>query len=86
MRAQLWRRRRLGGDRARWLLGRRQSLALSFDFELRDFRGNLRFELIRSALEFIERFANLTCNLWQFLRPKDEQGQEEQEDGFGKPH
>jgi len=86
MRTHLWRRRWLGGDRARWLLGWRQSLALSFDFELCDFRGNLRFELIRSALEFIERFAYLTCDLWQFFRPKDEQGQEEQKDGLGEPH
>jgi len=86
MRAHFWRRRRLGGDRARWFLGWRQSLAFGFDFELCDFRGNLRFELIRSALKLIERFADLTCNLWQFLGPKDEQGQEEQEDGLGKTH
>jgi len=77
MRGQLWCRRRLRGDRARWFLGRRQSLALIFDLELCEFRGNLRLELIRSALELIQRFPYLTCDLWQLLGPKDEQGQEE---------
>ena len=47
---------------------------------LRDLRLDLGLELIRGAPELVERLAHLPRNLRQLLRPKDEQGQKEQED------
>src|SRR5579863_436556 len=51
-----------------------------------DFLLDLGPEFVGSPLEFIEPLARLTRNLRQLLRPKDNQGQEEQEDRLRKTH
>jgi len=47
---------------------------------------DLRLEFVRSPPEFVERFADHAGDLRQLLGPKDDEGQEEQEDRFGKAH
>src|SRR5579863_3616228 len=51
-----------------------------------DFLLDLRSKLIGGALEFVECFAHLTRDLRQLLRPKNDQGQKEEEDRLGKTH
>ncbi len=47
---------------------------------------DLRLELVGGALELVEVFADLAGDLRQLLRPKDDQGQKEQEDRLGEAH
>ena len=47
---------------------------------------DLGLELVGSALEFVEVFADLAGNLRQLLGPKDNEGQKEQEDCLGETH
>src|SRR3981081_2108387 len=77
-----WRRsdcalRRLGGG---------QNLLMVVHFQLRYLRLNLGFELVRGSAELIQSLAHLTSDFRQLLGPKDDQGQEKQEDGLRKTH
>src|SRR3954471_21110189 len=58
-----------------------QDLLLGFGIpvELGDFAFYLGFKLIGSALEFVQGTANLPSNFRQFLGPKDQQGNQKQE-------
>src|SRR5579871_3118041 len=69
-----------------WRLSRRQNLALIFQLQLRDFRGELRLEFVRGALKLVERLTDLAGYLRQLLGPKNQQGQKEQKDGLGESH
>jgi len=53
---------------------------------MRDFGFNLRSELVGGTAKFGEQTSGLTGDLWQLLRPKDDEGQEEQKDRLGKTH
>ena len=65
----------------------RQNLWLSiFDLQIRDFLLDLGLELVRSPPELVHPFAGLSRDPRQLLRPKDDKGQQEQEDRFGKTH
>ena len=70
-----------GRNRANWRLRWRQDgLARVLEVKAVDLRLDLRLEFVRGTLEFIERLANLATDLRQLLRPKDDQGQQEDED------
>src|SRR5579863_579195 len=51
-----------------------------------NFLFDLGLELVRGALELVERLAYLAGNLRQLLGPKDDEGQKEKEDRLGKTH
>src|ERR1035438_3877278 len=53
---------------------------------MRDFGFDLLSELVGSTAEFGEQTSRLTGDLRQLLRPKDDQGEEEQKDRLGKTH
>jgi hypothetical protein len=55
-------------------------LARDLDIKTVDLRLNLRLEFVGSTLEFVERLADLAADLRQLLGPKNDQGQEEDED------
>ena len=55
-------------------------LARNLDIKTVDLRLDLRLELVGRALEFVERLADLAADLRQLLGPKNDQGQEEDED------
>src|SRR6185295_18241174 len=77
IRRRLHRKRGNGAYRGlRW-----QDLLLGFGIpvELGDFAFYLGFKLIGSALEFVQGTANLPSNFRQFLGPKDQQGNQKQE-------
>lgn len=54
--------------------------------QLADFGLDLRLELVRSPLELVQHLADLTCNPRQFLRPEEQQGENEQYDRVRKTH
>src|SRR6185312_395085 len=72
-------RRRRRGNRVRERNGRDGVLDVGVQLQLADFIFNLRLELAAGALEFGQTFANLPSNFRQFLRPKDDQGQNKDE-------
>jgi hypothetical protein len=51
-----------------------------------DFSFDLRPELVRGAPQLGKKASGLTSHLRQLLRPKENEGQEEKEDGVGKTH
>lgn len=55
-------------------------LARDLDIKTVDLRLNLRLEFVGSTLEFVERLADLAADLRQLLGPKNDEGQEEDED------
>ena len=55
-------------------------LARDLDIETVDLRLDLRLEFVGRALEFVERLADLATDLRQLLGPKNDQGQQEDED------
>src|SRR5205807_1364038 len=63
----------------RWRRGQ-DGLARDLDIETVDLRLDLRLELVGRALEFVERLADLAADLRQLLGPKNDQGQQEDED------
>jgi len=56
------------------------------DLEVSNLGFDLRLELVRSATKFGEQASGLTSHLRQLLRPKKNEGQEEEEDCIGKTH
>ena len=55
-------------------------LARNLDIKTVDLRLDLRLEFVRSTLEFVEGLADLATDLRQLLGPKNDQGQQEDED------
>lgn len=55
-------------------------------FQMSNLLFDLGFEFIRGATEFGEGLADVTCDLRQLLRPKDDQGENKQEDRLGETH
>ncbi len=55
-----------------------------FHVKIVDLRFDLRLELVRGALEFIERAANLAANFRQLLGPKDDESQKKNENHLWK--
>jgi hypothetical protein len=55
-------------------------LARDLDIKTVNLRLNLRLEFVGSTLEFVERLADLAADLRQLLGPKNDEGQEEDED------
>src|SRR5437762_12693976 len=64
------------GRLRRWQDG----LARNLDIKTVDLRLVLRLEFVRSTLEFVEGLADLATDLRQLLGPKNDQGQQEDED------
>ncbi len=65
--------------------GRKNRLFV-LDFQVGNFLLDLRLELVRGALEFIQCLAHLPGDLRQLLGPKDDERQKEKEDRLGKTH
>ena len=65
---------------------RRQNRLPLFDVEVRDLLFDLRLEFVGRTLEFVQVLAHLARDLRQLLRPKDDEGQKEQEDRLRKTH
>src|SRR5579859_118422 len=61
-------------------------LLFLFELQLRNFRFNLRFELVGCALELTQSLSHLTSNLRQFLGAEQQQGKNEQNNGVRKTH
>src|SRR5579871_2981423 len=64
----------------------RQDRRLLLDLEVRDLLFDLGLKLVGGTAKFVHEFADLAGDLRQFLRPKDNQGQEKEEDRLGKTH
>src|SRR5256885_1595491 len=82
---------------ASWRMGRKWHFVFDFlalwllllpflELKLRDFRLDLRFELIRSTLEFGKCLTHLPRDAGQLLWPKKQEGQNEQNGGIGETH
>src|SRR5450755_3141094 len=77
----LRRRQAAGSYGACGRLDRRQDgLAMLLDIQLRDFGLDLRLELVRGPLEFVEGPADLPSDFGQLLWPEQDQGKKEEED------
>lgn len=74
----------VGGARRR--CDRRQGRAVLVNLNVRDFLFELHFEFIGGAAELVDELSGLAGDLRQFLGPKDDERQEEQEDRLGKTH
>src|SRR5271165_145712 len=59
---------------------------LLLDLDIGNFLLDLRLEFVRRAPEFGQCLAYVAGDLRQLLGPKDDEGQEEQEDRLGKTH
>ena len=63
-----------------------QNRRVLVDLKLRDLLLDLRLEFVRGTAKFIHKFADLAGDFRQLLGPKDDEGEEEQEDRFRKTH
>src|SRR5262249_61472685 len=65
-------------------LRRGQNFPSVVQVDLRNLGFNLAFDLVRCALELVERFADLAANLGELLGPEDDQRHKEDENHLWK--